>query len=244
MQDTRFEIVGTVQAIHRYPVKSLGGEVRPAASLRWPGMDGDRQYAFYRAANRSRFPWLTGREVAELVTWRARYEVGDNPRKSPVRITTPDGEHDIGDPALLERLGRAAGEEIRLLQVGRGTFDSMPLSVLSTATLARVAEACGHDVDVQRFRANIVIAPADDRRENAWLGGTLVFGERDDAPRLRLTAPIDRCSMITLDPASAAREPKLLRHVVESFDNKIGVYASVAALGTISVGDVVRRANA
>lgn len=242
MSDTRFDTIGTVRAIHRYPVKSLGGETLATATLRWPGLDGDRQYAFYRAANRSRFPWLTGREVAELVTWAARYVEPENPRKSPVRIRAGDSEHDIGDPVLRERLSRAAGEEVRLLQVGRGTFDSMPVSVLSTATLAQVAARHARPVDLRRFRANIVIEPAGgaDVRETAWLGGTLIFGDGASAPRLRLTAPIDRCSMITLDPDGAARDPALLRRVVGDFHNRIGVYATIAAIGTIAVGDRVR----
>src|SRR5437660_1616921 len=126
------EQIGVVKAIYRYPVKSMGGESLPAATLRWPGIDGDRQYAFYRAANASRFPWFTGREQSELVTYSARYLEVDNPRRSAVRVSAADREWDVADPELCDHLARAAGEEIRLLQVGRGTFDSMPVSVLST----------------------------------------------------------------------------------------------------------------
>lgn len=233
--------VGTVAAIHRYPVKSMGGEALPRANLRWPGIDGDRQYAFYRAANRSRFPWLTGREVAALVAARARYLEPDNPRKSPVRLAFDGREWDIHEPELRELLSREAGEEVRLLQVGRGTFDSMPVSVLSTATMREVEARCGQALDLRRFRANVIVAPADDRtRETAWHGGTLIFGDGTNPPKLRLTAPIDRCSMITLDPDTAARTPAIQRHVVESFDNHIGVYATTGAIGTIAVGDTVR----
>ena len=36
--------IGRVTAIYRYPVKSMGGESLRSATLRWQGIDGDRQY--------------------------------------------------------------------------------------------------------------------------------------------------------------------------------------------------------
>ena len=40
--------VGQVEAIFRYPVKSIGGERLEVANLGWHGLDGDRQLAFRR----------------------------------------------------------------------------------------------------------------------------------------------------------------------------------------------------
>jgi hypothetical protein len=34
--------IGHVEAIFRYPVKSMGGERVEVAKLGWPGLDGDR----------------------------------------------------------------------------------------------------------------------------------------------------------------------------------------------------------
>lgn len=234
-------IVGSVEAIFRYPVKSIGGESLGRAELRWTGIDGDRQYAFLRADNTSHFPWLTGREVSELVTWSARYLDADDPRRSAVRITADDGDWELGDPRLCRRLSDAAGEEVRLLQVGRGTFDSMPVSVLSTATPALVAARADRAIEPRRFRANILVAPQDGDavRETEWIGATLVFGDPARGPRLRLNTPIERCVMITIDPEDAVRDAAILRHVVEGFANQIGVYGAVEATGTIAVGDPV-----
>lgn len=237
------EEIGIVQAVNRYPVKSMGGEVLTAATLRWSGIDGDRQYAFVRAENRSRFPWLTGREVSELVTWSARYDEPDNPRQSKLRVVAGDGTaYDVNDPELRERLGRAAGEEVRLMQIGRGTFDSVPVSVVSTATLDLVEAQCGRPVDSRRFRINIVIATAAgvERRENHWLGGTLIFGDGPQVAKLRVNAPIDRCVMVTIDPDTAERDPKILRCVAQDFGNEIGAGCSPEVLGKISAGDRVR----
>jgi uncharacterized protein YcbX len=209
------EYLGIVKTIYRYPVKSIGGESLASATLRWSGIDGDRQYAFYRAGNRSRFPWLTGREVADLVTYSASYLETDNPRHSAVRVTTPERDYDVGDPELQDRLSQVAGEEIRLLQVGRGTFDSMPVSVLSTATMGLLDRHFGQSLDIRRFRANIIVETPEgqEHRETNWVGGTLVFGDAESGPRLRANLPIDRCVMITIDPQTASREPKLLRGV-------------------------------
>lgn len=49
-------IVGHVRALNRFPVKSMAGERLDMAELDWQGIEGDRQYAFVRAANGTRFP--------------------------------------------------------------------------------------------------------------------------------------------------------------------------------------------
>jgi uncharacterized protein YcbX len=233
------EHVGTVQAIYRYPVKSIGGESLDRANLRWSGIDGDRQFAFVRDANRGRFPWLTGRELSALVTYKARFVEPENPRKSPVRVQAGRDEYDLNDDALRARLATEAGEAVRLIQIGRGIFDTMPVSVLSLPTLQQLESRCGQAMDVRRFRPNIVVAPLAESRETEWLGSTLVFGNPDTGPRLRANDPIARCSMVTIHPESAVRDPSILRHVAESFDNKISVGCNPEALGTIAVGDRV-----
>jgi uncharacterized protein YcbX len=239
--------LGTIAAINRYPVKSMAGERLESASLRWTGVDGDRQYAFVRTGETGRFPWLTGREVPEMVTWRARYADPADPRRSPLHVDTGDGfSGPIGDRALLERLTSAAGEEVRLLQIGRGAHDSMPVSVIATATAELLAERTGTSLDLRRFRANIVIAtpPGEAWRETRWTGGTLVFGDGPNAGRLHANVAIDRCVMVTLDPDSAAREPAILRCVVQDFANEIGIRCTIAAPGMIAVGDRVRLVTA
>ena len=51
--------IGHVEAIFRYPVKSMAGERLEVANLGWHGLDGDRRLAFRRMDDRSGFPWLT-----------------------------------------------------------------------------------------------------------------------------------------------------------------------------------------
>lgn len=232
--------IGRVTAIYRFPVKSMGGELLQVANLRWQGIDGDRQYGFYRTANTSRFPWLTGREVAELITCSARYLEPDDTRHSRLAVTIRGDQYDVGDPRLCDYLSRAAGEEIRMIQVGRGLFDAMPVSIITPPTIAQIAARCDRSIDVRRFRANIVIEPTDgSAREIDWIGKTLIFGDRSDAAKLCANVAIDRCVMITIDPDTAERDPAILRRVVENFNNEVGVRCATGAPGTIAVGDVV-----
>jgi len=55
--------IGHVEAIFRYPVKSMGGERLEVANLGWHGIDGDRRLAFRRIDDRSGFPWLTASKL-------------------------------------------------------------------------------------------------------------------------------------------------------------------------------------
>ena len=59
--------IGQVEAIFRYPVKSMAGEPLAAANLGWHGLDGDRRLAFRRIDNHSDFPWLTASKLPELL---------------------------------------------------------------------------------------------------------------------------------------------------------------------------------
>ena len=231
--------VGVVAALYRYPVKSMQGEPLPSAALRWTGLDGDRQYAFYRAGDTSRFPWLTGREVPDLVRHVPRYADPANPRGSAVTVATSDGATlDVTSEELRARLSAAAGEDVRLLQIGRGTFDSMPVSVITTTTEAALDRSFGSPLGLARFRPNVVVAPPRASvAETDWFDGMLVFG--DGGARLRVNRPIERCAFINIDPQTAKKDFSVLRMVAQRFNNEVGAYCTTDAIGTIAVGDRV-----
>ena len=238
--------LGTVVVIRRYPVKSMKAESMDAAALHWTGLHGDRQYAFCKAADTSDFPWLTGRELPSLVRHAARYSDPSNPRRARVRVTAPDGiQFDVADPALAERLADAANAPIRLLRLGRGAFDAMPLSVLTTNMGEAISQAHGAPVSLGRFRANLVIRPDDPAvTEQDWLGRALTIGDARAAPTLRLDWPIPRCAMVAIDPVTAVRDAGVLRTVVQRFQNEVGAYCAVQTPGIIRLGDRVRLAAA
>lgn len=232
---------GVVVSISRYPVKSMGPEPLDVAELHWTWMHGDRQYAFIRAGNTSDFPWLTARDLPNLVRFSADYVNPGNPRHSKLIVTDPEGaEFDIRDPKLAARLADEAGIPIRLLRLGRGGFDAMPVSILTTTTAAAVERVHGAPVTVGRFRANIVIRPDDPAVvEQDWMGRSLQFGAEPDAARLHVDWATPRCAMVGIDPTTGERDPGITRTVAQRFQNRVGAYCAIQAPGTIHVGDRV-----
>src|SRR6185295_5706867 len=98
---------------------------------------------------RSGFPWLTMRERPELAHYRPRFAEPDRPNASPTLVRTPSGEElDVTDPALAAELGPG----VRVIRQDRGVFDTMPLSLLTTQTLASLGRMVGIDLVAERFR--------------------------------------------------------------------------------------------
>src|SRR5687767_15717565 len=101
--------IGHIEAIYRYPVKSMRGERLEAAILGWHGLDGDRRLAFRRRDDRSGFPWLTASKLPELILFaphRQETTAGDD---LPTSVRTPDGE-DL--PVFGEDLAAAVGRRL------------------------------------------------------------------------------------------------------------------------------------
>jgi uncharacterized protein YcbX len=55
--------LGILQAIYRYPVKSMAGEELEKVFVGYGGIMGDRVYAFVRAKGIKGFPWHTGSTI-------------------------------------------------------------------------------------------------------------------------------------------------------------------------------------
>jgi uncharacterized protein len=232
-------IVGHVSALHRFPVKSMAGERLGVAELDWQGIEGDRQYAFVRSANGTRFPWLTAREVPAMVLHRARFVDPSKPKTSAVLVETPDGATlSLHDPMLRAHLEAAAGEPAALIQSARGVYDSMPVSVQTSGGHARLEAAHGASVDPRRFRANVMIE--SELPATQWQGLRLAFGSEEDGALLQMADPIARCVLVTIDPDTGAKEPRVLRTIAQGFGNAYGLYGTTARPGLIRLGDVVR----
>jgi uncharacterized protein len=230
--------VGTLAEIHRFPVKSMAGERRRATEIDWQGLEGDRQYGFVRAGNATRFPWFTGRDWSDLVRHRAALDAPEDARRSGVTVTAPDGAaFALADPALAARLEAGGGQPVALLQLGIGAYDLMPVSIVSTASFAAIDRAHGSPLDPRRFRANLVVEA--EVPEGEWPGRRVRLGAGEDAAELLLAYPAPRCAMVTICPDTGARDPRVLRTVVEHFGGGFTWYASVAKPGVVREGDPV-----
>lgn len=234
--------IGSIEAIFRYPVKSMGGERLDEANLGWHGLEGDRRLAFRRVDDRSDFPWLTGGKLPDLVAFAPHRRDNSNPGDLPTHIRTPDGqEMPVFSDELAAEVGRRYGAPVQMMQWKHGIFDESAISVIATATVEEIARLAGQAADMRRFRPNVVVRLRQPVpfQEDKWLGGALSFGEGDDSPTISVTMRDVRCSMVNLDPDSAKPAPEVLKAVVRANQNNAGIYGTVIRIGRLAVGQSV-----
>jgi uncharacterized protein YcbX len=229
--------VGRVVGLWRYPVKSMAAEPLTEAEVTWHGISGDRRWAFIReGVEKSGFPWLTLRDRAEMRHYRPSFTDPNRPDASPTVVETPSGKtFDVTDPALSSDL---SADGARVIRQDRGVFDTFPLSVITTQTVARIGELVGNPLEVQRFRPNILVEAATDApfAEDAWVGCVLRMG----SARLRVDKRDGRCVVITIDPKTGERDPAILRAVADERQGCLGVYGSTVDPGRLVLNDSVQ----
>jgi uncharacterized protein YcbX len=140
---------------------------------------------------------------------------------------------DVVDPALAAELGHGA----RVIKQDRGIFDTLPISLITTQTLAGLGALVGAALDVRRFRPNLLIEAPDGGPfpEDAWVGSVLRLG----AARVRVDKRDQRCVMVNVDPATSQRDPAVLRAIAREREACLGVYGSTVRPGLVQVGDEV-----
>jgi hypothetical protein len=240
--------IGQVEAIFRYPVKSMRGEPLEVANLGWHGLDGDRRLALRRTDNRSDFPWLSASKLPELLLFTPLRREGDGREDGangdlPTHIRTPDGEElPVFSEDLAKDVGRRYGSPVEMMQLKHGVFDDASLSVIASDTVREIARLAGQSPDVRRFRPNVVVRllrPAP-FQEDEWLGGVLSFGKSDaDAPAVAVTMHDIRCSMVNLDPDTASPALEIMKAVVRANQNNAGIYGTVTRTGRLAVGQTI-----
>jgi uncharacterized protein YcbX len=240
--------IGQVEAIFRYPVKSMRGEPLEAANLGWHGIEGDRRLAFRRMDNHSDFPWLSASKLPDLILFTPQRREGDSREDGaadlPTHIRTPDGEEmPVFGEGLAAEVGRRYGAPVEMMQMKHGIFDDASISVIASDTVREIARLAGRTLDVRRFRPNVVVRllrPVP-FQEDGWLGGVLSFGKKDDddAPAITVTMRDVRCSMLNLDPDSASPAPEVLKAVVREHQNTAGIYGAVTRIGRLAVGQTI-----
>ncbi len=234
--------IGHVEAIFRYPVKSMAGEPLALANLGWHGLDGDRRLAFRRIDNHSDFPWLSASKLPDLVLFTPQRDEDAAEGDLPTHIRTPTSEvmPVFGDDLAAE-VSRRYGAPLQMMQMKHGIFDDACISVIASDTVHEISRLAGRTPDVRRFRPNVLVrllrsAPF---QEDEWLGNTLSFGEGAAAPAIAVTQRDVRCSMVSLDPDTARSAPEVLKAVVRANQNNAGIYGTVTRTGRLSVGQTI-----
>ncbi len=257
-------IVGQVESVWRYPVKSMRGEKMQEAFVGFCGVYGDRYYAFRDSAAPTGFPYLTAREQGKLLHYQPIFRNPECAAKPPnlreaealapgitpayssaaelsLEVETPGGERlSIDDPKLIEALREEIreGHELTLVRSDRALTDCRPVSLFSLQTARQLGEELGVEIDKKRFRANIYLDLKSARgfSEDGFAGSRLRIGDRAVIAVLERDP---RCKMITLDPENAQPNPEIMKRIARFHEGKAGVYGAVLVEGMIRAGDDV-----
>jgi hypothetical protein len=261
-------IIGKVQGLWRYPVKSMRGEELEEAFMGFSGFYGDRLFAFTSSAAPKGFPYFTGREQSDMLRYRPRFRdpgkalrptnlaeaesiapgvtpVFASPADFIVDVETPTGEVlAIDNPALIQKLREGLGDKhgLTLTRSERSMTDCRPVSLFSVQTARQLSEEIGADIDQRRFRANVYVEleSAGGFGEDTFIGRSLRIGSK---AVLSILERDPRCKMITLDPDTAESNPEVLRKVAKAHKGMAGVYGAVLVEGTVRTGDPIELLN-
>ena len=261
-------LIGTVESLWRYPVKSMRGQELDEIFAGYAGVYGDRLFAFESSANRKGFPFFTGREQRQMIRYQPRYRNPDKaarpinwaeaeklpPGANPISasaaelmidVETPDGKtFAIDDPALIDNLrtGLDENHELRLLRSDKAITDCRPLSIFAVQSAKKLGDETGINVDKRRFRANVYLDlnSSNGFAEDQFVGKQLRIGSKVVVSVLERDP---RCMMITLDPDTAEKSTALLKTVAQAHEGMAGLYGAVLAEGMIRKGDPVELLN-
>ena len=160
----------------------------------------------------------------------------------PTHVRTPDGkEYELRSDELREEVSNRYGSAVELMNLKHGIFDEACISVISRGTVLGIESESGRDVDLRRFRPNVVIETnnVEPFAEDRWVGQSLIFGERNSGAAVKVTMKDERCVMVNFDPDTAERDSEVMKTVVRLNQNYAGVYGTVVRAGELRVGQVV-----
>ena len=255
-------VIGKVDSVWRYPVKSMRGEELDEAFAGFSGIYGDRLFAFESSASPKGFPYLTAREQRRLLQYRPRFRYPDkasrpinlteaesmganpvwaDPSELMVDVETPDEQTlAIDDPTLIELLRADIDQkhQLKVMRSERAMTDCRPVSIFSLQSARQLGEETGVPIDKRRFRANVYVdlTSGGGFAENDFVGRSLRIGPKVVVRILERDA---RCVMITLDPDTTEKTPEILKKVAQAHEGMAGVYGAVMVEGMLHKGDPV-----
>ncbi len=238
--------VGHVIATHIYPVKGMQGTEVDDIECSSVSVAGDRRFGYYLPDEKGAFRWLTSERFPQIAQYKAEFVDPSKPKTSDIVVTSPTNTmYDPEDPHLIEELSELArGRRVIPFTMGRGTYHSMPVSLLSLNSVAQLEGLLPptSDLDYQRFRPNVLIGVMDlfkNFPEMDWSQQLVSFGKREDSAQLEVLKLDKRCNTVNIDPQTGDINPNVLKAIAKELDNKFGVYCNVSREGTIRVGDPV-----
>jgi len=249
-------VTPTVAALYRYPVKGLSPDRLDRVTLDAGGtMPFDRAYAIengpgrFDPENPRHLPKITflmlmrDERLATLVTTfddatetltiaRAGKQVARG------QLSTPLGRKMVEQffAAYMQSELRGAPKVVSAPGHSFSDVAAKCLHIVNLASARDLERVTGRPVDPLRFRANVYIDGLEPWVERKWLGREVSLG----GVGCTVFDSTVRCAATNVDPATGARDmaiPVLLQRTWGHTD--FGVYAKIAASGSIAVGDAV-----
>lgn len=245
-----------IAGIFRYPVKGLSAEPLDRVTLRaGEGVPGDRRFAVAHGASRfdddnpgwqKRREFLVLAHEPRLAALRTGYDEATGVltiRRNGRELFRESIEIPAGRAAaarfIAEQLGSDDLGPPRIVEAPGVMFTDMEaklVSILSLASARELAAGLGTDVDIRRFRGNLIVDGLEPWREFDWFGRDLRIG----SVRLRVVERIQRCAATNVNPDTAERDLNIPRFLVQRYGHAdFGVYARVAEGGVIAAGDAL-----
>ena len=202
--------LGTLAAIHRYPVKSLRGESLDETVVDPSGLPGDRAQALI---------------------------VGDGHEREGKRYRGKENDrlhlYASVDDAFVEAAARGVPVSIEASE--ERFFDDAPVSLIVDRWLSGLNKHVGYDVGYERFRPNFFVRAVAGFHftEEDLTGREVALGD----VLLRVRYPIERCVVTTYDQHGGEADPRILRYVAQERGTWMGIYCDVLRAGIVRLGD-------
>ncbi len=141
-------VIGTIEGLRRYPIKSLAGDVLESVEIGESGIPGDRAGSLLVRSGSERIGKLyRGKEHDRL--------------------------HLVATAGAARAAAAARGVDVEF-QSGTHFFDDAPISIILDRWLDSLSAHVGYAVEWQRFRPNIFVRAAGgfDEEESALVGNS------------------------------------------------------------------------
>ena len=241
------------------PVKGTALHHPDAVELRRSGAVGDRAFFFVSDDDKLFSITRTGAFAGVRAEFGEVFSLFDGNEllcRGPVEPTDPIEAHFYGEKVVSGRivpgpwtaaLSARAGRSLRLVKADApsGGIDVAPVTLLGSASIARLAEQIGEPVDPRRFRMLIHLDTDEPHVEDSWDGARLVGEEVE----LLVGGPVPRCAGITRHPDRGDRDLPLVREI-KGYRGMpdlgpgpgvpFGVYAQVLREGTLRAGELLK----
>ena len=245
----------SVVGLWRYPFKGFAGAPIGSCMIReGKGIAHDRRWGVVNAedrqdAEKEAYPsWELFRVLKNTAeTAKIGFSIDDDGETLTLRHAADDeARWKLSDADLCAQVGAAISSRLKWsgIEVVDHAFSPVwdyagaLLSVVNAQSVANLSGLVGTNLDLRRFRANILVDGMEPWTEQSWIGKEISVG---DGLRLRVVREIPRCKATCVNPDTGeedVRVPQLLR---EHFGHaNMGVLAIPVRSGHVAVGATVR----